>query len=136
MAKHLTALAAIVWLGWSATVASAEDALPDPTRPPPEAAMVAGPAPVGPVLQSVMIGPNGRTAVIGGQLLKEGDSFGDAKLVRISQGEVLLSGPSGELTLKLFPGVEKTFVRAPQAGTPEPAPRRETPKRSIERKVP
>jgi hypothetical protein len=114
----------------------AAELLPDPTQPPPEAALVAGPAPVGPVLQSVMIAPGRRTAVIGGQLLKEGDSFGDTKLVRISQGEVVLSGPGGEQTLKLFPAVEKTLVHVPRSGSPEPAPHRETPKRSLERKVP
>lgn len=101
----------------------AAEALPDPTRPPPEAGMMGGGSAVpagGPVLQSVLIGPGRKSAVIGGQLVVEGDLFGDAKVVKISEGEVLLSGPEGEQTLKLFPGVEKTV-----APVPGPAPKPE-----------
>lgn len=97
--------------------ALAAEVLPDPTRPPLEASVEApGMAVVttGPVLQSVMIRPGRRAAVISGQLLAEGERFGDSKLIRISEGEVILAGPGGRQTLKLFPGVEKQFVRPPQ----------------------
>jgi hypothetical protein len=119
-------------------VAQAEEALPDPTRPAPEAIIAVGaPARSGPVLQSVMIRPGSRTAVIGGQLLAEGDLFGEARLVKITESEVILSGPGGEQTLKLFPGVEKTS-RVTQNVVPEAAPKRgkEIKNRNTERKVP
>lgn len=101
---------------------SSAEVLPDPTRPPPEASMTTetiGKAASGPVLQSVKIAPGRRTAMIDGQLLKEGEPFGDAKLIKIAEGEVVLSGPGGRQTLKLFPGVEKTPSHAgtmPQHG--------------------
>lgn len=79
----------------------------------------------GPVLQSVLIAPGRRSAVIGGQLVVEGDLFGDAKVVRISEGEVLLSGPGGEQTLKLFPGIEKTLAPVPEKAVPSTGPKRE-----------
>jgi len=138
MVERLTGIFLAFILGWSAGQARAEEALPDPTRPAPEASMTAGVPASGPVLQSVMIAPGRRTAVIGGQLLAEGDNFGDAKLVRISEGEVVLSGPGGQQKLKLFPGVEKTLILAPQAVAPGTAPKRAKHKsnRNIERKVP
>lgn len=119
-------------------VARAEEMLPDPTRPAPEASFAAGTAAAtGPVLQSVMIKPGHRTAVIGGQLLAEGDLFGDARLVKISESEVVLSGPGGAQTLKLFPGVEKTS-RVTQTVVPEAASKRvkEKTNRNTERKAP
>ena len=97
----------------------AAEILPDPTRPATEAGLT-GTAPTaasGPVLQSVMIRPGQRTAMINGQLLAEGERFGDAKLVKISEGEVILVGPEGRQTLKLFPGVEKQLARPPQDET-------------------
>jgi MSHA biogenesis protein MshK len=61
-----------------------------------------------------MIRPGRRTALISGQLLAEGERFGDAKLIKISEGEVILAGPEGRQTLKLFPEVEKKFVQPPR----------------------
>jgi hypothetical protein len=52
-------------------------------------------------------------------LLAEGERFGEAKLIKISEGEVILLGPEGRQTLKLFPGVEKKFVRPPREETPK-----------------
>lgn len=92
-----------------ADLALAAEILPDPTRPAVEAGRAGGVAALasGPVLQSVKIAPGGRMAVISGQLLAEGDRFGESKLIRISESEVALQGPDGQQTLKLFPGVEK-----------------------------
>ncbi|BAN36472.1 mannose-sensitive agglutinin (MSHA) biogenesis protein MshK [Sulfuricella denitrificans skB26] len=103
-------------LGVGAAQALAAEMLPDPTRPPVEAGVVefAGTAATGPVLQSVMIRPGHRTALISGQLVVEGERFGDAKLIKISESEVTLIGPEGRQVLKLFPGVEKNFARPPR----------------------
>lgn len=106
-----TTLFALI-LGVGAAQAMAAEVLPDPTRPPAAAGVeTPGAATAGPVLQSVMIRPGRRTALISGQLLAEGERFGDAKLIKISEGEVILAGPEGRQTLKLFPEVEKKFVQ-------------------------
>lgn len=99
--------------------ALAAEILPDPTRPPAEAGLSGDVAAVasGPVLQSVMLRPGHRAAVISGQLLAEGARFGDSKLIKISEGEVILLGPEGRQTLKLFPGVEKIFASPTQEET-------------------
>jgi hypothetical protein len=72
----------------------------------------------GPVLQSVKIAPGRRTAVISGQLLAEGERFGAAKLLSISESEVTLQGPEGRQTLKLFPGVEKRVAHPMRSQLP------------------
>lgn len=87
----------------------AAEALRDPTRPP---AVLYAPdegegIEAGPVLQSVLISPGRRTAVISGQSVKTGDRFGDGRVVRINETEVVLKTGSGLQTLKLFPDVEK-----------------------------
>lgn len=92
--------------------ALAADALRDPTRPP---AVLYAPddgagIETGPVLQSVLISRGRRTAVISGQSVKAGDRFGDGRVVRINETEVVLKTGSGLQTLKLFPDVEKRTV--------------------------
>jgi MSHA biogenesis protein MshK len=84
--------------------------LPDPTRPP---AMVESAseqdasASSGPVLQSVLISPTRRIATINGQALKPGDKFGEARVMKITENEVVLRNGQEMQTLKLFPQVEK-----------------------------
>lgn len=82
----------------------------DPTRPPaalaqelPEGAE----APAGPVLQSVLISPAGRLAIISGERVALGQKYGDAVLVRITETEAVLKSAAGLQVLKLYPGVEK-----------------------------
>lgn len=115
---------AVFLLPIAAPVAASEN-LPDPTRPPPEfggdaaAAGAFGAAPGGGAatagrqgLQSVVLHKKGRSyALINGETVRLGDMVGDKKLVRISEGEVMLSGPQGQEILKLTPGVEKQLVQ-------------------------
>jgi len=118
MVKHVRTIFLALALGVGATPALTAEVLPDPTRPPVEAGEeTPGAVATGPVLQSVMIRPGSRAAVISGQLLTEGERLGDAKLVKISEGEVILVGSEGRQTLKLFPGVEKKFARPSQEET-------------------
>jgi len=118
MVKRVRTILFALALGVGTAQALAGEMLPDPTRPPVEAGVdIPGVVAVGPVLQSVMIRPGRRTALISGQLLAEGERFGDAKLIKISEGEVILIGPEGRQTLKLFPEVEKKFVRPPREET-------------------
>jgi MSHA biogenesis protein MshK len=85
--------------------------LRDPTRPP----VAFGrrhdgnlqQVPSGPVLQSVLVSPGRQVAIISGQTVKLGEKFGDARVVKITENEVVLSGSNGVQTLKLFPGIEK-----------------------------
>lgn len=136
MAKRLMQIIIAAALGWAATQAAAEG-LPDPTRPPQEAGLDAGgnAAPdAGPVLQSVKIAPGHRTAVISGQLLAEGERFGAVKVASIGESEVVLQGPEGKQTLKLFPGVEKRAAHPKQE--PLPARGKHKSKRNTEQKAP
>lgn len=121
MVKRVRTILFALVLGGGAAQALAAEVLPDPTRPPVETGVVTSGAleAAGPALQSVMIRPGHRTAVISGQLLAEGEHFGDAKLIRISESEAILLGPEGRQTLKLFPGVEKKFAQPPRNETPK-----------------
>lgn len=93
---------------------SRAEGLVDPTRPPAE---FLAPQPGGaegkggaPVLQSVIISPQRKAAVINGQTVSLGDGFGDARLVKITESEVVLRAGETVQTLKLFPAVEKNPV--------------------------
>jgi MSHA biogenesis protein MshK len=81
----------------------------DPTRPPDAAP--GGPAPSGssrgPRLESVLIAPDRRIAVISGQQVRLGGTYGAGHVVRITESEVLIRNPGGMQTLKLFPEAEK-----------------------------
>lgn len=89
--------------------AAAQQALPDPTRPAVGASQpgAAEESPGGPQLQSILISPKRKLAVINGQTLHVGDSFGNAVVVKISAQEVVLKSGAELQVLKLFPGVEK-----------------------------
>ncbi len=99
-------------LAVQAAFAVAADNWRDPTTPP--ASFGTAPsqgsgyaAASGPMLQSVMISPGRRVAVISGQAVALGGKYGDAQVVRITESEVVLQNGSGLQTIRLFPGVEK-----------------------------
>ena len=91
--------------------------LSDPTKPP--AGFYAGTGPGRPgenrdlVLQSVLIFPDVRSAIINGEHVSLGEKIGGQRLVRVSETEVVLLDGGIRRTLKLFPGVEKR----PSSGT-------------------
>lgn len=108
-------------LGCCAGVALAQvTPLADPTRPPNAAAESAGEAAArsGPQLQSVLISPARRVAVISGRAVALGEKYGDATVASITESTVLLRYASRSETLRLIPGVEKRERRA--AGAPAP----------------
>ncbi len=88
-------------------VASAQ-ALTDPTKPPTEisAPLTRAAAPEGDRLQSIIISPTRRVAIINGQTVELGAKHGEAKLVEVSESGVALQGAQGRQVLTLFPGVE------------------------------
>jgi MSHA biogenesis protein MshK len=120
MAKHLSkankkgTIGLSFLIGMMATVANAQttSGLVDPTRPPssisatPDAANDA-PASAGLVLQSVRVSPTRVVAIINGQSVRVGEMVGEAKVIKISDGEVVLRTGKELQVLKLFPNVEK-----------------------------
>ena len=61
----------------------------------------------GPVLQSVLISPERKTAIISGETISLGGQYGKARVVKISESEVVLNNGGNLQTLRLFPEVEK-----------------------------
>jgi len=97
-----------------ASPASAQE-LSDPTRPPaslnPAAAGEAA-ATSAPVLQSVKISPGKRSAIISGREVKLNGKFGHARVVRITETEVVLRNGKNVQKLKLFPDVDVHKMKA------------------------
>jgi MSHA biogenesis protein MshK len=96
------------------TVAATAEELPDPTRPPP--AMMAAPEgraaeyqPSG--LQSIIISKNRRVAIIDGETVALGGKHGDAKLIEVNEGNVVLQGVHGRQVMSLFPDVKITGIK-------------------------
>jgi len=90
---------------------SAENLL-DPTRPPAELAAsspsaATADAATGPLLQSVLISSDRKSAIIGGQVVGLGGKYGEARVVKITESEVVLKTGATKETLRLFPDVEK-----------------------------
>lgn len=89
--------------------------LGDPTRPPLVSPVAEGSvqsqADFGPVLQSVTMSKHRKVATISGQEVAVGEKLGEATLIKISDGEVVLRNPDGELeTLRMYPQVVKKVV--------------------------
>lgn len=84
----------------------------DPFRPPRQADQAASgeraSAAAATRLESVLIAPDRRIAVINGQQYTEGARFGSGRVLRISEGEVVIRHADRDEALKLFPqGVRK-----------------------------
>ena len=79
----------------------------DPFRPPRQveqpANEEAGKAPAPSRLESVLIAPDRRVAVINGQQYVEGDRYGGGRVVRISESEVVIRHADRQEKLSLFP---------------------------------
>ena len=112
MAQHLNGflrVASILALCIVVLPCTAE-ALPDPTRP--VDSVVSQTSASGsdgePVLQLIRISKRRKSsAIIDGQSVQVGDSIGGARVVKISETQVVLKSGNVFKTLKLFPGVEK-----------------------------
>ena len=118
MAERMTV---VVWAAILAAVAgnAAAQALNDPMRPPMISSTGAEPeTAAGPSLQSILISPNRKLAVIDGQTVPLGGRIGDATLIEISGASVMLKR-NGELErLRMYPpGIDKK--PAPASGGPD-----------------
>ena len=113
----MSALPVCLVAGLLASSAPAQGALgqslSDPTRPP---NVSAGPGAQGDaeapttVLQSVLISPGRKLAVINGSVVPLGGKVGDATLASISESEVMLKFSDRTEVLRLLGGVERTPV--------------------------
>ena len=113
----MTALARNSCMALLALVASSSahaQALSDPMRPPAQwlATQSKGDSAGGslgaeslPQLQSVLISPSRRYAIVEGQLVGVGDAFLDGKVIAVHASEVVMRSERGTQTLKLFPDV-------------------------------
>lgn len=129
MAQRLTLVfAAVLMVAWGLAKA---DALPDPTRPAigAEPGAAGAEAPSGPRLQMIKISPSRRSAIIDGQEVTVGSRVGDMRVVKISEGEVVLRGKAGTETLKLFTDVDKRPVMAPKHDSKTPGTKARRPVR-------
>jgi MSHA biogenesis protein MshK len=97
-------------------------ALVDPTRPPSmsvESGAKESAAPAGPQLQSVLISPTRRIAVISGSTVVQGGKYGGATVAAITEGSVLLRYADRKETLHLIFGVAKRDRRSDDAAHSE-----------------
>ena len=110
-ARRLALIAAVLLFPLAV---SAQKLVIDPTRPP--VGLGAGAADAesdtagGITLQSVMISPTQSAAIINGVLVKLGEKYGDAVLVRVAESEVVLRSGGAQQVLKIHPGVEKREI--------------------------
>jgi MSHA biogenesis protein MshK len=97
-------------------------ALRDPTRPPGSGAkgMPDRSGKSGWLLQSVLISPERRYAIINGEVVPLGGSVSGAELVAVAAERVTLRTPDGLRIVHLFPDV--TRLGSPQPGGPAKQP--------------
>jgi MSHA biogenesis protein MshK len=113
---HQLKLLLIVIFGMSTLLAIhivQAEALKDPTLPPASLYNSAtdGDLDVGPVLQSVMIGPQYRAAIISGKKVLLGKKYEEATLIRLNEHEAVLRNPDMTTqTLVMDYAIEKKIV--------------------------
>ena len=127
MADRLIACCALSCLLF-AQQASAQE-LTDPTRP--AISMEAGDGAAGEEAQAeqdqtrglrlIIIRKDRRAAIIDGRTVELGGKVGDAKLVEVNEGSVVLQGARGRQVMTLFPRV-KTGEQANPAAAPAALP--------------
>lgn len=89
--------------------------LPDPTRPLGERAATPRPTPIpvqppANVLQSILIAPQRRLAMINGRMFSVGDHLGDAVVTEIQPYEVVLQRSGQEVRMRLLSRLNKQAV--------------------------
>jgi MSHA biogenesis protein MshK len=111
--KRMRTQLGLLFAAAALSAAVCAEGLNDPTRPPAgfdvaaSGAKAAEHAPAPLVLESVLIHPDSRTAIISGERLTLGQKIRGLRLVRIGETEVVLLDGGERRTLKLYPGVQK-----------------------------
>jgi len=105
--RHAPILAALICALTAST--GAAQALRDPTRPPAESARGAAGKieQSGWILQSVLISPERRYAIINGEVVPLGGSIAGAELVAVAEERVTLRTREGLRVVHLFPDVTR-----------------------------
>lgn len=87
--------------------------LQDPTRPPASLQQISSGEvqPSGPVLQSILLSPSRKLAMIDGVAFRLNEKIGTQTLVQITETKVVLRQGRSYQTLKLHPDFEKKSVR-------------------------
>lgn len=134
--KSLVSAGFIAIMAVPCSVFSAPGELIDPTLPSMAGAAAVRLNPVSsnrgataaPVLQSVLVSPSRKLAVISGKTYKVGDKVGNARLIKVSINEAVLQKSDHSLqALHMHLGIEKTMIVN--------SPRRGSAKHNIERAV-
>ena len=130
--RHTLILAALVCAVTASMAAS--QTLRDPTRPPAVSAKGAAGKiePSGWILQSVLISPERRYAIINDEVVSVGGSIAGAELVAIAEERVTLRTREGLRILNLFPDVAR--LNAADA-SPGAAKRRQAPQAQAIRRI-
>ena len=122
--RHTSILLTAGWMAVASTAVA--QALRDPTRPPAAStkAVAGRTEQSGWILQSVLISPERRYAIINGEVVPVGGSIAGAELVAIAAERVTLRTREGLRVVHLFPDV--TRLGAAEAG-PDTAKRMQVP---------
>jgi len=92
------------------------EVLTDPTKPPAEISIQADASPAeAALLQSIIISPLRRAAILNGQTVELGGKIGDVTLIEVNESGVVLQGTGGRQVLTLFPNVriDKKMILPP-----------------------
>lgn len=81
----------------------------DPMRPPDVPSGASGNVDTT-ALSSILISDRRTEAVIGGKTVRVGSTVGQARVEKITAGEVILRDENGIRTMKLFPGIQKHII--------------------------
>jgi MSHA biogenesis protein MshK len=112
LSQYLAIVIGIVTMLYMPT--SLAQTLKDPTQPPAILSSVAATdntVPAGPVLQSVMIGPQTQAAIINGEKVFLGKKYQSATLIKVSEGKVILRNPDmSTQTLLMDYAIDKKMV--------------------------
>jgi MSHA biogenesis protein MshK len=123
-------LLAMACMGAASTTVA--QALRDPTRPPSASTKAASgkPEQSGWILQSVLISPERRSAIINGEIVQIGGSIAGAELIAIAAERVTLRTQEGLRTVQLFPDVTRLGAADASIGAtkrmPEPEADKDT----------
>lgn len=111
MVKYLVAILGITFVCGAMSVTARAEVLRDPTTPPAEFmpdATQGGPVVTSPVLQSVMLGTQQKSAIISGKLVQLGKPYEQYVLVKLTETEAVLRAADGaSKVLKMQFMVEK-----------------------------
>jgi hypothetical protein len=96
--NYLRSLIFALLMWWTPLLCFGVTDLTDPTRPPSVDSVRTGMYD----LSEIIVGPQRKTAVLGGHLFHEGEEFQDITVLEITPNQVKIKGTNGIVTLTLF----------------------------------